>query len=60
VEVHLDPHLRWHVHRGEEEPVLGWYSPSFGERVPAISLIGRGAISDSGVVRCLLLLEPAA
>lgn len=37
------PHqLRWSVHQGQTDPVLGWYSPGLGQRVPAVTLIGRG------------------
>ena len=38
----LPPGLRWSLHRGETEPILGWYSPGLGRRVPAFSLVGRG------------------
>ena len=34
--------LRWTVHRGQTDPILGWYSPGLGRRVPAVTLIGRG------------------
>ena len=34
--------LRWTLHRGETDPILGWYSPGLGRRVPAFTLIGRG------------------
>ena len=34
--------LRWSLHRGETEPILGWYSPGLGRRVPAFSLLGIG------------------
>jgi hypothetical protein len=34
--------LAWSLHRGETDPILGWYSGSFGRRVPAITLLGRG------------------
>ena len=34
--------LRWSLHRGETDPILGWYSPGLGRRVPAFSLLGRG------------------
>jgi hypothetical protein len=34
--------LRWSLHRGETDPILGWYSAGLGERVPAFTLIGRG------------------
>lgn len=38
----LPPELRWSLHRGETDPVLGWHSSSLGRRVPAFTLIGRG------------------
>ena len=38
----LPPGLQWSLHRGEIEPILGWYSPGLGRRVPAFSLIGCG------------------
>jgi hypothetical protein len=38
----LPPELRWSLHRGETDPILGWYSPGLGRRVPAFSLVGRG------------------
>ena len=34
--------LYWSLHRGETYPILGWYSPGLGRRVPAFSLVGRG------------------
>jgi Heparinase II/III-like protein/Heparinase II/III N-terminus len=43
----VPPELRWSAHRGEEDPIQGWYSPGFGRRVPATSLIGRGRGSAS-------------
>jgi hypothetical protein len=36
------PPLRWSLHRGETDPILGWYSPGLGRRVPAVTLLGRG------------------
>ena len=41
----LDQRLAWTVHRAEVEPIDGWYSPRFGSRVPATSLVGRGTAS---------------
>jgi Heparinase II/III-like protein/Heparinase II/III N-terminus len=38
----LPDQLRWSLHRGETEPILGWYSPGLGRRVPAVTLLGRG------------------
>jgi Heparinase II/III-like protein/Heparinase II/III N-terminus len=34
--------LRWSRCRGETSPVLGWYSPGLGRRIPAVTLLGRG------------------
>jgi hypothetical protein len=34
--------LAWSAHRGETDPVLGWYSPRFGVRVPVTTLVGEG------------------
>ena len=34
--------LRWTLHRGETEPILGWYSPGLGRRVPVFTLLGSG------------------
>jgi len=38
----LPSELSWSLHRGESGPVLGWYSPGLGQRVPAVTLVGRG------------------
>jgi hypothetical protein len=34
--------LQWSLHRGEDDPILGWYSSGVGQRVPATTLIGEG------------------
>jgi hypothetical protein len=39
--------LTWTCHRAEVTPIEGWYSPHFGSRVPATSLIGNGTASSS-------------
>ncbi|MGW4954689.1 alginate lyase family protein [Streptomyces parvulus] len=38
----LPGQLRWQAHRGETDPPLGWYSPGFGRREPATTLVGTG------------------
>ena len=38
----LSPVLKWTVHHGEEDPILGWYSGRLGQRTPAFTLIGCG------------------
>jgi hypothetical protein len=34
--------LRWSLHRGGTDPILGWYSSGLGRRTPAFALIGCG------------------
>ncbi|MBB5109395.1 hypothetical protein FHS40_008523 [Streptomyces spectabilis] len=38
----LPGELSWRPHRGESEPPLGWYSPGFGRKEPATTLVGTG------------------
>ncbi|MET9497913.1 alginate lyase family protein [Streptomyces sp. NPDC006552] len=38
----LPAQLNWRAHRGESDPPLGWYSPGFGRKEPATTLIGTG------------------
>ncbi|MFG2682051.1 alginate lyase family protein [Streptomyces sp. NPDC048392] len=38
----LPGQLSWQAHRGESDPPLGWYSPGFGRKEPATTLIGTG------------------
>ncbi|WP_236790734.1 alginate lyase family protein [Amycolatopsis sp. GM8] len=39
----LPQELDWAIHHGAEKPPLGWYSPGFGRKVPAATLIGTGS-----------------
>ena len=39
--------LSWTVHRASVDPVIGWYSPRFGTRVPATSLVGSGMAASA-------------
>jgi hypothetical protein len=43
--------LTWTFHRAEVAPIEGWYSPRFGCRVPASSLVGNGMATSSN---CLI------
>jgi hypothetical protein len=43
----LASEFTWTCHRGQLDPIAGWYSPRFGSRVPTTSLIGRGIASSS-------------
>ncbi|HEX7161954.1 MAG TPA: alginate lyase family protein [Trebonia sp.] len=38
----LPDELSWNLHRAESDPILGWYSPGLGQRVPAWTLVGIG------------------
>ncbi|MCA1707519.1 MAG: heparinase II/III family protein [Actinobacteria bacterium] len=34
--------LEWTAHRGETDPIMGWYSSTFGSKQPAFTLLGTG------------------
>ena len=34
--------LEWSLHRGETDPILGWYSDGIGRKTPAVTLVGTG------------------
>ena len=38
----LPDRLRWTAHRGETDPIVGWYSPGFGRKQPTVTLVGTG------------------
>jgi hypothetical protein len=42
--------LKWCCVRGSERPRLGWYSPSFGVRVPSPTLVGTGTVSRDQIL----------
>ncbi|HTU75231.1 MAG TPA: alginate lyase family protein [Trebonia sp.] len=42
--------LDWSLHRGETDPILGWYSAGLGERVPAVTLLGYGRCTPGAVL----------
>jgi hypothetical protein len=41
----LAPQLDWTLHRGETDPILGWYSRGLGQRTPAYTLLGCGNVA---------------
>jgi hypothetical protein len=56
----LSPELRWSLHRGETDPILGWYSRGLGRRTPAFTLLGRGqAVAGQPLTTKLVFLELA-
>jgi hypothetical protein len=50
----LPSSLDWSLIRGARNPVLGWYSPAFGEKVPAIDVIGVGSATADSPLRTRL------
>jgi Heparinase II/III-like protein/Heparinase II/III N-terminus len=38
----LPSQLDWSLHKGQTEPILGWYACGLGRRTPAFMLVGRG------------------
>jgi hypothetical protein len=47
----LPPELTWTAHKGETDPILGWYSPGFGAKQPATLLLGRGTLAPGQTLR---------
>jgi Heparinase II/III-like protein/Heparinase II/III N-terminus len=50
----LPSSLSWSLIRGATDPVLGWYSPAFGQKVPAIDVIGLGSATAGSPLRTSL------
>jgi hypothetical protein len=50
--------LAWRRLEGRTDPPAGWYSPSFGVRVPTVMLLGAGRVGPGQVLVTVLQLEP--
>ena len=50
----LPSSLGWSLIRGARNPVLGWYSPAFGQKVPATDVIGEGFAATGSPLRTRL------
>ena len=50
----LPSSLDWSLIRGARDPVLGWYSPAFGQKVPATDVIGVGSATAGSPLRTRL------
>lgn len=50
----LPSSLSWSLIRGATDPVLGWYSPAFGQKVPATDVIGVGYATTGSPLRTRL------
>lgn len=42
----LPSQLCWQAYRGTVEPIAGWYSPGFGQKVATTTLVGTGRLSS--------------
>jgi hypothetical protein len=52
--------LNWTLHRGETDPILGWYSGGLGQRIPAFTLLGCGrSAPDIPLTTRLEFFDPA-
>jgi Heparinase II/III-like protein len=50
----LPPSLGWSLMRGATDPVMGWYSPAFGQKVTATDVIGVGFATAGSPLRTSL------
>ena len=48
--LHLPPTLDWRVHRGEQNPPLGWYSNGLGHKIPTSTMVGRGRLTKAAIL----------
>ncbi|MGH3166138.1 MAG: heparinase II/III family protein, partial [Trebonia sp.] len=51
----LPSSLGWSLIRGATDPVLGWYSPAFGQKIPATDVIGAGFAAAGSPLRTRLV-----
>ena len=49
--------LAWQRLEGRTDPPAGWYSPSFGVRVPAVTLLGSGRVGRGQILITVLQLD---
>ena len=52
--------LAWRRLEGRTDPPAGWYSPIFGVRVPAVTLLGSGRIGRGQDLVTVLQLDPGS
>jgi hypothetical protein len=57
--ISLPSQLSWTPHRAETDPIAGWYSPMFGQRVPCTTLIGVGRLNGRLSLETLLTFGSA-
>jgi hypothetical protein len=47
----------WRLVNGATHPVLGWYSPRFGVRQPATTLVGEGTCAGNTALRTVFYFD---
>lgn len=52
--------LAWRRLKGRVDPPAGWYSPSFGVRLPAVTLLGSGRVGRDQALVTVLQLGPGS
>jgi hypothetical protein len=52
--------LAWERLVGRTDPPAGWYSPAFGVRAPAVTLIGTGRVGGGQALFTVLQLDPGS
>jgi len=50
----LPGELNWSLHRGETDPILGWYSAGLGDREESFTLLGQGSCRSGQTLRTRL------
>lgn len=58
--INLDPRITSSLHRGEEDPIRGWFSPAFGKKEPTITLAGRTQIEGTTSFKTTIWKEKIA
>ncbi len=53
----LPAELAWQRLEGQTDPPAGWYSPAFGVRVPAVTLMGSGRVGPDRILTTALQLD---
>ena len=56
-ELELPALLKWTLHCGQENPPLGWFSPSFNVKIPSVTLVGESLVKKNFPLVCRLRIR---
>jgi hypothetical protein len=56
LQIILDPALQCSLRKGETQPPLGWYSPSFYKKIPAFVILGESDLIKSCTLHTEILI----